>query len=383
MPQNIVLDELPLGFSVVASREGEEVSVQVRGSAFSEDGTKLNKWLEALVSPILAKLSPRVGPHQVHHLVALIRKDRSTTVYVNEVKFLGQVRTKGAVNAGEPVFIDHVADFGRLRMDSIDVAADVGIIVVLSSGWRRAIYYDLGPVADEPRTEDLEAALGAFWGYLAFEDRARMDEDQWSALLAQGWFPFVGLKFVHLERLLGHVSSGWSADEILPDISLDLRERTDQLLDHARRVPPARGHLTTLEAALRHYASGDYLSATGLLYPRIEGLLRDYAKLVPGTPKFSQKGLAQAAATDLNNIRLPGSLLLPDRFREFLDMVYFAPFDPQQVTDTSRNSVSHGVAPEAMMNQKAATIALLVFEQLLFLFGTGAASNVSTPGTGP
>src|SRR3954462_3903666 len=103
MPQQIVLDDLPLGFCVVPARDGETVSVQVCGSAFSEDGTKLNKWLETIVSPILAKLSPPVWPHQVHPLVALIKKDRAATVYLNEVNFVGQVRTKGAVKAGEPV----------------------------------------------------------------------------------------------------------------------------------------------------------------------------------------------------------------------------------------------------------------------------------------
>jgi hypothetical protein len=370
MPQQVVLDDLPLGFCVVAARESETVSVQVRGSAFSEDGTKLNKWLESMVSPILAKLSPRVWPHQVHHLVALIQKDKTATVFINEVKFLGQVRTKGAVKAGEPVFIDHVADFGRLRMESIEVPPDVGVVVVMSSGWRRAVFYDLGPVGGQPRETDLEATLGAFWGYLAFEDRAHMDDEQWAALVAQGWFPFVGLKFAHLERLLGHVSSGWSADEIVPDIAKDLLERSDQLVAHAKRVPAAQGHLATLQATLRHYTAGDYLSAAGLLYPRIEGLLRDNAKLGPGTPKFSQKGLAEAATTDLRDIRLPGSLLLPDRFREYLESVFFKPFDPNKVADTSRNSVSHGVVPETLLNQRAATIALLVFEQLLFLFGT-------------
>lgn len=371
MPQQVVLDELPIGFCVVAAREGETVSVQVRGSAFSEDGTKLNKWLEAMASPILAKLSPPIWPHQVHHLVALVKKDRTATVFVNEVKFLGQVRTKGAVQAGAPVFIDHVADFGRLRMESIEVPPDVGVVVVMSSGWRRAIFYDLGPVAGQPREMDLEATLGAFWGYLAFEDRARLDEEQWKALTDQGWFPFVGLKFAHLESLLGHVSSGWSADEIVPEIAEHLRQRSDELLAHAKRVPAARGHIETLQAALRHYAAGDNLSAAGLLYPRLEGLLRDNAKLGPGTPKFSQKGLAEAATADQRDLRLAGSLLLPDRFREYLETVFFAPFDPNKVADTSsRNSVSHGVVPETLLNQKAATIALLVFEQLLFLFGT-------------
>lgn len=211
-----------------------------------------------------------------------------------------------------------------------------------------------------------------------------MDDDQWAALVSQGWFPFVGLKFAHLERLLGHVSSGWSADEVVPEIAKDLVERRDELLAHAKRVPAAQGHLATLQAALRHYAAGDNLSAAGLLYPRIEGLLRDNAKLGPGPPKFTQKGLAEAATTDLRDVRLPGSLLLPDRFREYMETVFFAPFDPSKVADTSRNSVSHGVVPETLLNQKAATIALLVFEQLLFLFGAEAAAAEAAPlPTGP
>lgn len=70
---------------------------------------------------------------------------------------------------------------------------------------------------------------------------------------------------------------------------------------------------------------------------------------------------------------MPGSLLLPDRFKEFLETVYFAPFDPTNVTDVSRHSVSHGVAPEEKLDLKSATIALLVIEQLLFLCGSGKA----------
>lgn len=369
MPQQIVLDELLVGFFVTAARGGEHALVQTTGSAFSEDGTKLSKWLDAFASPILRKLNPPLAPYAVDHLVALVRQDKSATVYVNEVKFVGQVRTKGAVTKGDPVLVDKVADFGQVWMESIEVPPDLGVIIVLSSGWRRAIFFDLGPLAGHSRDVDLATTLGALWGYLAFEDRVRVSDEQWTRLTAQGWFPFVGLKLGQLERLLGHVSSGWQADELLPEIAQDLRARSDELLHHAQKVQAAGSHLATLKAALRHYSAGDALSAAGLLYPRIEGMLRDHAKLLPGTPNFSQKGLAKAAATDPANTRLPGSLLLPDRFKEYLETVYFAPFDPANVDAASRNSVSHGVVPEAQLNEKAATIALLVFEQLLFLCG--------------
>jgi hypothetical protein len=370
MPHVIDLGpEPPIGFCVEAARNGQQVCVQTSGTAYPEDGTKLVKWLDDLVTPVLAKLKPAGIPSVVDHLLAVVQPNGSAKVYVNEIHFIGQVRTKGAVVKGAPVYFDDVADFGPLEMKGIDVPKEAGFILVMSSGWRRGVFFDLGPVAGSARAYDLAAALGAFWGYLAFGDRVRLTDEQWTALLANGWFPFVGLKLADLHALLGHIDSGWNPDEVLPQIADSLKGRCERLLTHANEVPVMAEHLEVFAAAVRHYLAGDNLSACSLLYPRIEGILRGHAGQVSESPNLSQKGLTAAVSIDVSGRRLPGSLLLPDRFREYIEKIYFAPFDPASVDAISRNSVSHGIAPAAKLDLKAATVALLVVEQLLYVSG--------------
>lgn len=366
MPHDMQLDELPAGLSTNSARGGEQVQVLVRGFASTEDGATLITWLDGLVSPLLRKLSPPPWSSQVDHLVALLRRNKTATVFVNELKFISEVRTKRAVSAGSPILIDDVADFGRLRIEGVEIPNDVGLIVLLSSGWRKGLYFDFAALDGSEQMKDVTAVLGSVWGYLCFQDRLAVTEEQWARLLDDGWFPFVGLKTAHLRNLLCQVSAGWNPDELLPVVADDLKSRCSDFAARARSLPVFESHAATIEASVNHFLAGDVLSASGLLYPRIEGILRVHAKRLPGSTR-TQKELAAAAAHDASGMRLAGSLLMPERFQHFLEAVYFAKFGPGLPDAVSRNSVSHGVAPETKMNLKAATIALLTVEQLLYL----------------
>jgi hypothetical protein len=50
-------------------------------------------------------------------------------------------------------------------------------------------------------------------------------EDQWTAILNQGWFPFVGFDADEVRRLVGHVTAGWNADELTPAFAVGPRGR--------------------------------------------------------------------------------------------------------------------------------------------------------------
>jgi hypothetical protein len=62
------------------------------------------------------------------------------------------------------------------------------------------------------------------------------------------------------------------------------------------------------------------------------------------------------------------SFLLPDRFRAYLDDVYFANYEPGSPTPISRHSVAHGEATAEAFSLKASTIGFLTLYQIaLFL----------------
>lgn len=369
MSYEIVLDTLPLGLAEHSARGGETATVQASGFASTEDGTKLVRWLEEIVTPLLSGAPPGLRPSQVDHLVALVRSDRSATIYVNEVAFINKVRPKRPLERGAPVYLDDIADIGPLRFDGIEVPADAGVIVFLSHGWRRGLFYDLSPLAPDraPRGYELHDVLGSVWGYLAFQDRLHLTDQDWDGLTRHGWFPFVGLRARDVSRLVGHAAAGWDPDEVLPEIAEQLATRLPTLLSTAVERPVFANHQQNLERAVTHYTGRDYLSACALLYPRIEGIMRDRSKGLSEAPSFRQPALAEAAVSDPTGKRLSSSLLLAERFRRFINDVYFSSFDPKDASGVSRHTVSHGVAPEGEMNLKAATIAFLIVEQLVYL----------------
>jgi len=63
----------------------------------------------------------------VHYMLAIIRKDKSATVYLNEGNIVGQVRVKGGIKKGELISADRVLDMGKIRFQDIEIPSDTGI----------------------------------------------------------------------------------------------------------------------------------------------------------------------------------------------------------------------------------------------------------------
>ena len=47
---------------------------------------------------------------------------------------------------------DDIADVASLNL-GVEVPRDAGVIVVRSAGWKRALYFDLGPLASDTPTD--------------------------------------------------------------------------------------------------------------------------------------------------------------------------------------------------------------------------------------
>jgi hypothetical protein len=122
-----------------------------------------------------------------------------------------------------------------------------------------------------------------------------------------------------------------------------------------------------LERAADRFLAGDYISCTGLVFPRIEGILRSNHVATGASAHASQVNLcASAVCAKLDRTRC---LLLPHMFQRYLQEVYFANFSPNDQNITvSRNSVGHGVADASQFSEKAAVLGLLVTHQLFYCF---------------
>jgi len=371
MPIELKFDNLPGGYAATHGHAGERVPVIVREFTSSEDGNLFISRLEGLPRDLLMKV-PGVSFNveaTVDHLFAIIRPDHTATLYINDLPFTLLVRAKRAINAGDFVTLDHILDVTKLKLTGVTVSPNAGVLVVFSSGWRKGFYFDLSPLHGDrvPRAYDLESLLGQYYAYLNFQHFFGMDEVSWEAFFRQGWFPFIHLRQATLRTMIQWAQAGFALDGQLDAIVAQVKESVEAMLPGWKTRPVFSAHHELIAAAFRRFSEDDFVSATAILFPRIEGLLRANHFAVPGAPAASQGNLV---ASTFDRAQLPAherSLLLPERFRRYLKDVFFAAFDPRSPQGLNRNTVAHGVAPGSAFDRKGATLGFLILTQLAAL----------------
>ncbi len=370
MPIEIKLDQLPMGYSLGAARRDETMSVSTLGFVSSEDGDKLIKYLEGIPTTILSRLpeAQRILPSQIDSLLVVISKDRIATVYLNELRMKGQVVVKRAIKKGEQLFADDIADIRQLEFEGVDIPPDSGVVFVFSIGWRKGLFYDLQPLEanqNRSRTYDLAKVLAECHTYLTFQERFKLTGEDWTRLFDAQWFPFVALKDQTVRAMIDHARNGWSVDDLLDQIADEVRARIVAIPTSWKQSLFAPHH-EVLEKVVEQYLSDDYLSASLILYPRIEGIMRTVHTHVGAKSKPHKDNLIRSIMGAGSDKRHAHSLLLPDRFQKYLEQVYFKAFKPGEAPVASRHSVSHGVATVDQLSLKAATIGLLIVQQLVY-----------------
>lgn len=391
MPFEIRFENTPMGVCIEAARPGDNVKVLVCGFLSEEDGEALIDCLEGFGSEIIDKLpksgkAPPFTPGRIDHLLAIVRRDASATVYVNELELTAKARIKRGLKAGEAVYKDDIAGVQSLAFGNVKIPEDAGIVFIFCVGWRRAMYFDfrpLNPKEPKVRDYDLEVQLGQFYNYLMFQKRFKITEKQWQRLFDGQWFPFITLKDSTIKNLTSYAENEWPLDELVELISKELSSLLPNLTARWSTAKAFAVHLKFLEKAVERYQAKDFISTTAILFPRIEGLLRSHQSLADPSEKASQKGLAKSAIKSAVEDEESYTPLLPSKFRQYLESVYFASFNPTEPKiKISRNSVGHGVASAEEFSLKSATISLLLIDQLCFCFtGKTTQHPDSTDGT--
>jgi hypothetical protein len=163
MPFEVRLNEPIHGYTLDSGLEGQEVRVRFAEFTSSQDGELLVSRLEGIPQQLLSLLPPtaRITPSIIDHLVAIIRKDLTATVYVNECDIHITTRAGRDLKAGEAVTHDAIVDIDRLSFKGVAFPADAGVVCLFSSGWRKGFYFDLSPlIPDKPdRTDAREEEL--------------------------------------------------------------------------------------------------------------------------------------------------------------------------------------------------------------------------------
>jgi hypothetical protein len=382
MSYEITLSHVPAGYSMSDAKAGEMVQVLVSEFSTTEDGMKFIKRLEDTPRELLNALPASANAREstVDHLLAIIRRDRTATIYLNELTWIGTIRSKGPIQKGDPVTTDSIMDMVTLKPEGVELPRDAGIVLIFSAGWRKGLFFDYGPVVgDTPklRDYDLPTAFAAYKAYLLFTETLSLTEEMWAELVRQSWFPFIHLRQATTRNLVLALQNKTLIDALLDEIEIDTKFAVATRMESWKLQPLLQPHFSVIETAVKHYSQGDYLSATLILYPRIEGVMRSLHFTDPNAPKASQENLIATSVTNTQLPQHPYSLLLPLRFEQYLREVYFATFNPKNPDGVSRNTVSHGVAPVSALDRKGATLGFLILLQLLAMLPPNPITKVA------
>ena len=278
------------------------------------------------------------------------------------------MRAARPLAAGEGVYEDDVVDIVCLSFEGVEFPPDTGVACVLSSGWRKGFFFDVGPlIADgSDRDYDVEKLLGSYMAYLDSRQILSLDEGDWDFLIERGWFPFVTLVKRITRSLAGFARARIDPDVVLPDVVEAVKATLPAYRQRWREAELFRPYLPFLLHALDEFEEGDYLSCTSIVYPRIEGILRSIHEALGEKEGTKQKILARMSTVARHTELHPNSWLLPLRFRRFIEESYFANFTPGEPAKLSRNSVGHGVATAEQFDEKAACLGLHAVDQLFF-----------------
>lgn len=377
MPYTVTFDQIPVGYAAAAAKDGNTVPVQYIGFTSTEDGQRFIKLLEGIPDDLLRLLAQQcsvmVSPSQVDHIVAIIKRDRTATVYLNELRHTLTIRASRPIKAGEAVTKNDIADINQLNLESITIPPDAGVVYLFSIGWRKGLFFDFGPL--NPTTEvrrdyDCARLFTQLYASLLFQERFRIQELEWDILFAAQMFPFAGLKNETIQKMLGRVRAGWKLSELSETIVAEVQERVPSFIESWRKQRVFTPHMPILECAAQRFSEKDYISSTGLLLPRIEGILRSHHVDIGRTDSPKQAHLADSAIAAQKE---EGSLLLPQKFRDYIERVFFAGFSStstpcDSTISVSRHSVAHGVAPPESFTAMQAAISFLVLHQLYYFF---------------
>lgn len=367
MPVEIELNELPAGYSESSARGGGMIKVSQKGFYSSEDGEELTKRLEGWPDYFL-KLVPSktpLKPSYIDTLLVVISKDKKATIYFNDAQVIGEMRVKGACEKGEAITANRILDIGKMQFSNAIIPEDAGFIYVFSVGWRQGFIYDLEPLhQEEKRDFDIEETLGSCFTYLLFQERFKIDDQTWDTILLQKWFPFSYLDDKLIKKLVSYAKEGWEIDDLSPEIHKDVNSLLKKAPFTRKSSPCFEEHKEIIEKAIERYLEADYISCTSILYPRIEGLMRSFHKTEGYKSKPSSKNLTKTVISHHQKRRIYQSLLLPDKFQNYLENIYFASFSPGTMPDVGRHSVAHGEARKEEFDLKSSTIAILVLYQL-------------------
>ena len=366
----IQLEERIMGYSTTTARGGETATIQVSGATSTEDGDLHLKYLEGFPQTVLSMIEDVIHPSEIKSMIVIISNDLKARVYINEVEIHAYAFVKAnKVEKGQGVTKDDISGFERIKLGDIDFPEDHAYFCVLSFGWDRAYIFDFSPLNNQENKKieyDIEKYIGSYYSYLSFKTIHKISDSDWLKLFEQNWFPFFSLKFSTVESMINYSRSGWNIDELLEKIEIEAIKYIDERMSNWDENNDLSPFVDFLKIAMERHKANDFVSAASIIYPKIEGLIRQsFIKDNPDKQGRKQNILIEHITDKTINNLSALTTYIPDKFKGYLEKCYFKDFTvTTSDNQVSRHSVAHGASSIDKYGKKESLLGLLVFSQI-------------------
>ena len=199
-----------------------------------------------------------------------------------------RARTSRSIKAREPIFEDDLVDVDELVFEGVEFPEDAAIVCIFSARWRKGLFFDFVPLGPDRERRDFNVAkqLGSYVAYLYSQGVFHLVDDDWTHLISQQWFPFVSLPASLRGKVARFAKGRRRLDTLLPEAATAARAALPRMLERWRASYLLAPHIDLLARAAERFAAGDYISATAIIYPRIEGIMQT----VPSGAAFGRQG---------------------------------------------------------------------------------------------
>lgn len=358
-----------IGFVIETAKRGEMVKVQTRGSLISDDPL-FYTYIDQIASIFLKN----VLVNQVFQFLVVIHENLSADLYLNDLPIKVLMMTKRALQKGEIIRSNDIADIKQLSFEGITIRDTDKIIYSFKVGWKFGLFFDL----DRGVSLDIaamEAELGSLFRYLSFQYVYDILESKphFELLLKDGWFPFIeiiGAEFKELGEAYKNLPDPQS--KVQEVISKFDKMRILRITDKWWDKQLFSDKKSILESGIESYLNNDakgFIACIKILLTEIEGIIRLHYFNETGKGKDVHISDLMTHIFDKGKIKSGSelSLFLPRAFFHYLKEAIFPQFDLEKGNIAlSRHTSSHGIAKAEDYSKIRAVQMILILDQIYF-----------------
>ena len=367
----------PIQFAGIVVKSAIEGAIKTSDILTCYDAVEFYRFIDEPISLYIT----RAGGHPsfIERLLVVFHQDGRTDIYLNNFEYQLEARSKGFKKSGDSIYAEDLSGIVSVRFQNLVIPKDAGVIAYLSWMGKKAVFYDVSPLAIKARDLQkgettcrervipFERAMGVMMSHLAFSDIFNIDEDEWELIYSTKWFPFIYLQGKLWDELFKRIKSQTPLLPVVAKIRSSLLLDWDGKCKQWEQNKLFNDELPFIQSAFENYKSGNWIAVSSVLGPRLEGIMLS----VVGKYLNHDK-LVDAFSSRIQEIEHQKSLLSPTRLQDYCKRIVFRHFNllkgDAQSGGMNRHMLGHGKVKAEELNEEVATIWFLLIDHLSYLY---------------